>query len=115
MSVCQALLVQITQIAHEHRAAAVERITIAIGPLSGIDAAQLDSAFRVMRRGSVAAAAELVVDSVDIRIRCEACGGEAAALINRLTCSWCGGFRTRVIQGDELRLMRVELCVPADA
>lgn len=112
MSVCQALLVQVAQIAHEHGAVGVERIMVAIGPLSGVDGAQLDSAFRVMRRGGVAAAAELIVESVAIRVRCESCGMEAQARINRLICCGCGGFRTRVIQGDELKLMRVELCAP---
>jgi len=109
MSVCQALLSQVAAIARERGAESVVSITVEIGPLSGVDPAQLRSAFTVLRAGSGSAMAELVIDTSAVEVRCLACGAESQTLMNRLICRACGGFRTRVIAGDELRLRRVEL------
>jgi hydrogenase nickel incorporation protein HypA/HybF len=48
-------------------------------------------------------------------IRCEDCGAERPAAPNRLICGRCGGFRTRLISGDEMLLANLELRVPDDA
>jgi hydrogenase nickel incorporation protein HypA/HybF len=111
MSICQALLLQVDAIARQRGAETVVAITVEIGPLSGVDAAQLRSAFAVMRTGSGSAAAELLFETAAVEVRCLACGVDSATLVNRLVCRACGGFRTRVIAGDELRLRRVELAV----
>jgi hydrogenase nickel incorporation protein HypA/HybF len=109
MSVCQALLVQVTEIARQRGAQAVDSITVQIGLLSGIDPAQLRLAFAVMRAGSESATAELVIEMTAVEVRCLACGVCSETLVNRLVCRACGNFRTRVIAGDELRLLRIEL------
>jgi len=111
MSICQALLLQVDAIARQRGAGTVVAITVEIGPLSGVDATQLRSAFAVMRTGSSSAAAELLFETAAVEVRCLACGADSATLVNRLVCRACGGFRTRVIAGDELRLRRVELAV----
>jgi len=108
MSVCQALLVQVAAIARQ-RGAAVASITVEIGPLSGVDPAQLLLAFAVMRTGGDSATAVLLIETAAVEVRCLECGAESATLVNRLVCRTCGGFRTRLIAGDELRLRRVEL------
>ena len=109
LSICQALLNQVTGITRAAGMAQVERIVIAVGPLAGVEPGLLSSAFSVMRLGGCAAAAELVIESVEIRVDCAACGAVTAAVANRLLCAACGGYHTRVIAGEELRLLRVEL------
>lgn len=111
MSVCQALLVQVAEIARQRGAHSVCSVTIQIGLLSGIDPAQLRLAFAVMRVGSAAAAAELMIEMTAVEVRCLACGVRSATLVNRMVCRACGNFRTRVIAGDELRLLRIEIKV----
>jgi hydrogenase nickel incorporation protein HypA/HybF len=44
-----------------------------------------------------------------IKVSCLACGSHTDVDANRLVCGHCGGFRTRVIRGDELRLRRIEM------
>jgi len=112
MSVCQALLAQVARIAQDRGATAVKRISIELGPLCGVDAGQLEAAFAVMRRGGLAAGAELAIASVGVRVACAACGKESEATPNRLICAACGAYRTRLMAGDELRLMQVELRMP---
>lgn len=114
LSICQALLTQVTCISGAAGAGRVERIVIEVGPLAGVEPGLLASAFLVMRAGGCAAEAALIIESAAIKVACDACGSVSAALANRLLCALCGGYRTRVICGEELRLLRVELR-PADA
>jgi hydrogenase nickel incorporation protein HypA/HybF len=112
LSVCQALLRQVAEIAADRGASSVERITIELGPLCGVDPALLASAFAVLRAGGCAAQAALSIESTAVTIRCTTCGAQSQTGPNRLLCAGCGGFRTRIVAGDELRLRRVELRVP---
>jgi hydrogenase nickel incorporation protein HypA/HybF len=112
LSVCQALLGQVAEIAKGRGASAVERITIELGPLSGIEPELLASAFAVLRAGGCAAQAALLIESTTVTVSCVDCGAQSQTDPNRLVCVVCGGFRTRIIAGDELRLRRLELRVP---
>jgi hydrogenase nickel incorporation protein HypA/HybF len=109
LSVCLALLRQVVQIAEDRGVVAVERITIEVGPLSGVEPTLLADAFSIARAGGCAAQAALVIESTAVTIDCVRCGAQSQAVPNRLVCSACGGFITRIVAGDELRLRRVEL------
>lgn len=112
LSVCQALLTQVAEIAVGRGATVVERITIEVGPLSGVEPALLASAFAIVRAGSCASRAVLLIESTTVTIRCVSCNAQSQTEPNRLICAACGGFRTRITAGDELRLRRVELRIP---
>jgi hydrogenase nickel incorporation protein HypA/HybF len=112
LSVCQALLAQVVEIATDRGASAVSRITVEVGPLSGVEPALLASAFEIVRAGSCAAGAILLIETTAVTISCLICGAESQTAPNRLLCAACGGYRTRVVGGDELRLRGVELRVP---
>lgn len=113
LSVCQALLRQVTDIAMDRGADVVEHITIEAGPLSGVEPALLARAFGILRASSVATARALLsIESPAVIIRCTSCSMESRTTPNRLVCPLCGEFRTRVVAGDELRLRRVELRIP---
>ena len=112
LSVCQALLAQVVEIATDRGASAVLRITVEVGPLSGVEPGLLASAFEIVRAGSCAAGAILLIETTAITISCLICGAESQTAPNRLLCAACGGYRTRVVGGDELRLRGVELLVP---
>ena len=109
LAVCQALIDQVEQIALEQRAEQVLTIHLGIGPLSGIEPRLLEQAFFIARAGSVAAEAELVIESMPVRISCDQCGQTTDALPARLLCGACGNWRTRLVSGDELQLQHVEL------
>jgi hydrogenase nickel incorporation protein HypA/HybF len=100
---------QVAQIAAARGASRVIRITVEVGPLCGIEPVLLANAFSVARAGSCAAAAVLAIEASVVRVCCLTCGASCEAKPNRLLCAACGGYRTRVIEGEELRLRRVEL------
>ena len=109
LSVCQSLLDQVSRIAAEHHAAAVDRIFLQVGPLSGVEPDLLKNAFPIARANTVAAEAELIIQMLPIRIKCQTCSAESDAKINRLVCGECGDWHTELLSGDELLLERVEM------
>jgi hydrogenase nickel incorporation protein HypA/HybF len=109
LSICQALLVQVTDIARERGAEAIECIVIEVGPLAGVEPGLLARAFDIARAGSCAANASLSIEATQVIVSCAACGARSQAAPNRLLCAACGANRTRVVAGDELNLRRVVL------
>ena len=113
LSVCYALLGQVERIAAEHQATEVERIVLALGPLSGVEEKLLRQAWPLASTGTLAERAELVIESSDVVVRCSECGAESPATPNRLLCGACGDFRTRLVSGDEMLLKRLEFAAAA--
>lgn len=109
LSVCLALLEQVGRVAAERNARRVTKIVVQLGPLSGIEPDLLRNAYPLAAAGTPAEQAELVIESMDIVVRCEECGQETGASANRLLCGACGGYRTRIVSGDEMLLRTVEL------
>ncbi|MBU1191061.1 MAG: hydrogenase maturation nickel metallochaperone HypA [Gammaproteobacteria bacterium] len=108
LSVCQALVQQLKDIAVREDAARITRVVVQIGPLSGVEAQLLRHAYPVASAGTVADTAELILESLPIRVRCESCGAESDASTNRLVCGVCGDYHTQMLSGDELLLAQVE-------
>lgn len=112
LSICYSLLDQLVSLAREHGAKRIERIELRIGPLSGVEAPLLQSAWPLAAAGSVADGAVLDIEASPIVVRCRDCGSETETAPNRLVCGSCGGIRTKLVSGDEMLLARVELEVP---
>jgi hydrogenase nickel incorporation protein HypA/HybF len=109
LAICQALMDQVENIALERNALCVTSIVVGMGPLSGVEAQLLKNAYPIASAGTVAEHAELIIESLPIRVKCGQCGSESDALPNKLVCKQCGDWRTTLVSGDELMLMSVEL------
>ncbi len=109
LAICQSLIDQVEVIALEHNAQSVSSIVIGIGLLSGVEAQLLKNAYPVASAGTVAEDAELVVEQLPIKVKCSQCGSESDALPNKLICKQCGDWRTTLLSGDEMMLLKVEL------
>ncbi len=109
LAVCQGMLRQVMDITRQQQARAVTRILVQIGPLSGVEPRLLAQAFPIASAGTPAAGAVLELESLPVRVRCEQCGAESDASPNRLLCGACGDYHTRLLSGDELLLVSVEL------
>lgn len=108
-AVCRDMLQQIETIAADEQATAVETITVRIGPLSGIEAHLLSQAFPLAAAGTVAENAELIIEALPIKVKCQLCGAETVAKANRLICGECGDYHTQLLSGDEMLLASLEL------
>ena len=109
LAVCQGLMRQVEQVAAAHGATAVELIVLQIGELSGVEPPLLERAFEIARAGTLAKDAELEIRTGPVVVQCRECGGKSAVPPNRLLCSYCGEWQVRVVEGEELLLLSVEL------
>lgn len=109
LAICQALIAQVEHVAREQDARRVTAITLAIGPLSGVEPRLVEHAYPLAAAGTVAAGAQLLVEAVPVRVRCRKCLAETPVQPNRLLCGACNDWQVDVIAGEELLLRRVEL------
>ena len=109
LSICQALIEQVMQIAEENSAVSVTDIYLTIGPLSGVEPHLLEQAFPFASAGTVAENARLTIDKSPVKVYCESCGTETIVAANKLLCGKCGTWQTELRGGDEMILQRVEL------
>jgi Zn finger protein HypA/HybF (possibly regulating hydrogenase expression) len=115
LSVAQALVEQLDAIVRERHADAAISFRVRIGPLSGVMPELLTSAFSLAAAGSAVEQAAMELVQAPVRVRCQTCGAETEAAMNRLLCGACGDWHTQLISGDELILESVELQMPETA
>lgn len=109
LSICSALLDQVEGLALQNHSDRVIRIELSVGPLSGVEPSLLEQAFEVAKLGTVAEESDLILTVPAVRVRCESCETETETTPHRLRCGTCGDWRTRVVAGDELHLLQLEL------
>lgn len=109
LSLCQALISQVESVAAQHRARRVVSIVVRVGPLSGVVPELLEHVYPIASAGTVADTANLVVEPSPVRVVCTECDVESEVACNKLLCGRCGGWRTRVISGDEILLASLEI------
>lgn len=108
--IIQSLLQRIEAEARSHGATAVHRVVLRLGEISGVEPDLLGFAFEAYREGTVAAAAELSIQTVPARWECSLCGVELPRG-GFLRCEPCGA-PARLAAGDDIILERLELEVP---
>jgi hydrogenase nickel incorporation protein HypA/HybF len=120
LAVAQALVEQVDAVIDQHAAShdqdpsssdawRASLIRVRVGPLAGVVPELLASAFPLAAAGRRMQHAALEFATAPIRVRCQTCGAETEAAMNRLLCGACGDWHTQVISGDELLLESVEL------
>ncbi|MFI3184945.1 MAG: hydrogenase maturation nickel metallochaperone HypA [Methylococcaceae bacterium] len=109
LSLCDDLLSQVVAIAAQHNAQSVESITLQIGALAGVEPALLETAFALIRVGTVAEQAELIMQTVPVTVLCQLCGTQSEVVANLLLCNACQSHETSLLSGDQLILASVAL------
>ena len=109
LSLCDDLLGQVVAIAAQHNAQSVESITVQIGALSGVEPTLLDSAFVMIRLGTVAEQAQLIMQTSPVIVLCRTCGAQSQVVVNCLLCNACQSHETTLLSGDEFILASVAL------
>ncbi len=99
-----------------HRAAgrAVTGVVVRAGVRLRLVEESLQHAFRVVAEGSVAAAAELRLETVPVDLSCAACGHRGTSVDPFAVCPSCGCEDVDVSGGDELTLVSLRLAPAAE-
>ncbi|MAD45237.1 MAG: hydrogenase maturation nickel metallochaperone HypA [Oceanospirillaceae bacterium] len=111
LSVCLSLINQVQQHTKEQGAQRVSSIQLSVGPLSGVEIPLLKNAFSLCHKGTVAEGASLEISVPQVKVECDDCEMTSEVTPNNLTCPNCLNWRTRLIQGDELMLLRLEFAL----
>lgn len=109
-SVARALIDRVSEEAVARGAVRVERVTVRIGELAGIEVGLLRTAYAIVREHTACSEAPLDIVEVGVKWECRECGRSIAAG-GPLRCPGCGGAAA-LMQGDEILLERIELEVP---
>lgn len=108
LAICEALIAQVEAIATA-KGARIAKVHLGVGPLSGVEPHLLAAAYPLAAAGTIAEGSVLAIKGIPVCVRCSICGAETEVPPNRLLCGGCGTWRTKVIAGDEMLLLRVEL------
>ncbi len=114
LSLAEALVEEIERIAARENALRALRVTLRVGALSGADPEALRFAFPVAAEGTVAAGAELAIETEPFRVRCAACGAETEADPLDVRCPACGATTVEAVGGADLALRAVEFAVDSE-
>jgi len=109
MTIVANILKIVEEHAREANAGAVTSVELEVGELAGVELDSLRFCFETARRDTLAAEAELVIDSVAGLGRCPSCGGEAALEYPVAVCPACGQARLDVTRGKELKVKRISV------
>lgn len=115
LSIAMALVGQAQEALAGRAVAHVDRITVRIGALSGVDPEALSFAFPVAAAGTPVAGAELRIERVDPEVRCQACGRTTQPKWPGTVCAACGSSETTLAEGREMSLVNIEYEEPAAA
>ena len=127
-SLAEAILSAVLDLAKKNAAEEVLEVVVEVGELRLVNVDILKFAFGALSKGTPAENAELVVKTSPAVLKCKACGHkwrispedvpEAQRLalhlygdlfVNALQCERCGSINYEVLQGREIRLVRVKV------
>ena len=114
-SLVQSLLNQVSGIQQQHHAVAVSRVTVELGPLSGVEADLVRAAFEELTSAHKPFAPVLVIRKIGLTLTCSECGSKSVSEKIDFQCCHCGSSQVRVTGGDEFRLIDVDLEGPNSA
>ncbi len=89
----------------------IESIKINVGRATGIMTDALLFAFNVLKEGSIADKAILIIEEIPVSGICKDCGNRFESNENYLIfeCPNCGSFSTELVSGKELNITEMEV------
>lgn len=87
----------------------VRKVEVKVGYLRQVVVASLAFSFELVARDTLAEGAELAIEQVPARVRCDVCASETELDRFPLRCGGCGSLTVDVIGGQELEVEWVEL------
>lgn len=105
-----ALAEAVVSIAEEHaRGRRVVRVELEVGRLRQVVPDALGFSFELVARGTAVEGAELAICDVPVRVACRACGCEGEVDEFPFACASCGGVEVEVTDGEQFRVVALEL------
>ncbi len=108
-SIVQALLDLVEEEAKKAGASQVERITVKVGRLSGVERELLHDAYTIFSEDHFCKGAALELIDQRVVLHCQSCQSEHTIEKLTLACPACQSESVQVIDGEELILMQLQM------
>ncbi|MGD9669234.1 MAG: hydrogenase maturation nickel metallochaperone HypA [Hyphomicrobiaceae bacterium] len=109
MALCESIRSTLEEQSRLHQFSKVARISLEVGPLSGVEIEALRFGFDVVMRGSVAEGARLEIIECPAQAWCLSCSQTVAIKERYEPCGKCGSHQLQVTAGEELRIKELEV------
>lgn len=109
LTICRNILNIVEEKAKQDACRCVKKIYLEIGDLAGIEVEALRFSFPIAASRSIAQNASLEIIRVEGRAWCYDCQKEVVVKMPFDACLGCGQYHYRVMQGKELRIVRMEV------
>ncbi|MBD2422857.1 hydrogenase maturation nickel metallochaperone HypA [Cyanobium sp. FACHB-13342] len=109
LSLMEAVRDQALAAAHADGAIRITVISLRVGELAGVELEALRFAFPVAMAGTIAAGAELRIESEPAECHCAACNAPFPAADGCCDCPRCGAISRQLLRGRDLRLLALEV------
>lgn len=108
-SIVQALMEQVETLAQENESSEVTKVVVKIGVMSGVEPHLLQIAFDTFKEKSICDGAEFVLNIQPLTIHCIECDKQSELKEIYYRCPECESLNVKVIDGEEMFLMSVEM------
>lgn len=108
-SIVQNLLDLCEQNARENNATKVHKVVIGIGEMSSVEPQLLKTAFDTFKLDTIASDALMEIQRTPLKAECFDCSADFVPTMSNFLCPKCGSANTKLISGDELLLLSLEI------
>ena len=108
LGICDALLKMVTKVKEDEELEEVRSVTLEIGLLSGVVPKFMEDCWQAVIDGTPFEQTELRIETINGIARCEDCGYEFSADLDRLYCPKCVSTRLTPLTGTDLTLKEIE-------
>lgn len=111
ISLVQGLFTQLHELAATHKATKINKVTMEIGPLSGVVVDSFEFGFDILsKEDNLLFGAELIIEIPEVQYKCTSCGFvEKTSGEKPQGCSKCEELLLIPSGGDDLILLQVEM------
>ena len=109
MSLAQALVDQVTELAEQDGCQKVLSVDVSIGALSGVMRESLEFCFPVVAQGTQLEGTKLNVTEVPLKAECRDCHSITNPEPYEVTCVHCGSLNLMVLEGKDFKLVSLEV------
>ncbi len=109
LSIVASLFEILEEKAKEKKAEKITSVKLKVGALSGVVPEFLETAFNIYKKDTIADEAELKIEEVPLKVKCEKCGAEIIKNDYVFICEKCDSRELKTLAGTELLLEKIEL------
>ena len=109
LAIVEGILRTVIPAAEKNGAEKIEKIVLKIGELSGVVPSCVTEYFTVAAKGTMAEGASVEMESIPVRIHCNACGAEEYLPKGTYACPVCGSRRFRITAGRDYFVDHIEV------